>query len=246
VLCAQEVEDIDTLRFFAAQHLGGRYRYLVLVEGNDPRLIDLAVLSKLPLGAVASHQHAVHPEDPAEAVFSRDLLEVDILHPANRSRLFAVFNNHLKSQFVPFDQDPVAGKEANDLRRRRQAETVERLVAARTRPDSRYLVLGDMNDAPEAAPLAAITSSPQLGLVDGLAHPTETRPPKADNPPAPASGAWTHRFKEPGQPARYELFDQIWLSPGLAGHQTGAFIDRRTRHGGDGSDHDPAWVTLSF
>ena len=25
VLCAQEVEDIDTLRFFAAQHLDGRY-----------------------------------------------------------------------------------------------------------------------------------------------------------------------------------------------------------------------------
>ena len=50
VLCAQEVEDIDTLRFFAAQHLGGSYRYLVLVEGNDPRLIDLAVLSRLPLG----------------------------------------------------------------------------------------------------------------------------------------------------------------------------------------------------
>ena len=136
VLCAQEVEDIDTLRFFAAQHLGGGYRYLVLVEGNDPRLIDLAVLSKLPLGAVASHQHAVHPDDPAEAVFSRDLLEVDILHPTNRTRLFTVFNNHLKSQFVPFGQDPVAGKEANDTRRRRQAETVERLVAARTRPDN--------------------------------------------------------------------------------------------------------------
>ena len=26
VLCAQEVEDIDTLRFFVAQHLEGRYR----------------------------------------------------------------------------------------------------------------------------------------------------------------------------------------------------------------------------
>jgi hypothetical protein len=44
VLCAQEVEDIDTLRFFAAQRLAGRYRFLTLLEGNDPRLIDLAVL----------------------------------------------------------------------------------------------------------------------------------------------------------------------------------------------------------
>src|SRR5215217_1443335 len=173
VLCAQEVEDIDTLRFFAARHLDGRYRYLVLVEGNDPRLIDLAVLSRLPLGAVASHQHAVHPEDPAEAVFSRDLLEVDILHPTNGSRLFTVFNNHLKSQFVPFGQDPVAGKEASDTRRRRQAETVERLVAARTRPDSRYLILGDMNDPPDAPSLAAIAASEQLQLVNGLDPPLQ-------------------------------------------------------------------------
>ena len=246
VLCAQEVEDIDTLRFFAAQRLGGRYRYLALVEGNDPRLIDLAVLSKLPLGPVVSHQHAVHREAPGEAVFSRDLLEVDILHPTKRTRLLTVFNNHLKSQFVPFGQDPVAGKEAADTRRRRQAETIEVLVAARTRPDSRYLILGDLNDAPDAAPLAAIASSDRLGLVNALTQPTETRPPKADNPPPPASGAWTHRFKEPGQPAHYELFDQIWLSPALAARQTGAFIDRRTRHGGDGSDHDPAWVTLSL
>jgi endonuclease/exonuclease/phosphatase family metal-dependent hydrolase len=246
VLCAQEVEDIDTLRFFAAQHLAGRYRFLVLVEGNDPRLIDLAVLSRLPLGAVVSHQHAVHPEASSEPVFSRDLLEVDILHPANGSPLFTVFNNHLKSQFVPFDQDPVAGKEANDTRRRRQAETVEQIVAARTRPDSRYVVLGDLNDPPDSPALAPITASAQLGLVNALTRPQETRPPKADDPPPPASGAWTHRFKQAGQPARYELFDQIWLSPALASRQTGAFIDRRTRHGGDGSDHDPSWVTLSL
>ena len=108
------------------------------------------------------------------------------------------------------------------------------------------LVLGDLNDTPDAPPLAAITASEQLGLVNGLAQPAETRPPKADVPPPPASGAWTHRFKEAGQPARYELFDQIWLSPALAARQTGAFIDRRTRHGGDGSDHDPAWVTLTL
>jgi endonuclease/exonuclease/phosphatase family metal-dependent hydrolase len=119
-------------------------------------------------------------------------------------------------------------------------------VAARTRPDSRYLIVGDLNDTPEAPTLAPFTASSQLQLVNGLTQPTETRPPKADTPPPPASGAWTHRFKQAGQPAHYELFDQIWLSPALAARQTGAFIDRRTRHGGDGSDHDPAWVTLSL
>ncbi len=174
VLCAQEVEDIDTLRFFAAQQLAGRYRYLVLVEGNDPRLIDLAVLSKLPLGAVASWQHAVHPDDPTEPVFSRDLLEVEILHPTQGTRLLTVFNNHLKSQFVPFDQDPVAGKQANDERRRRQAETVERIVAARTRPDSRFVVVGDLNDTPDAPTLAAIAASERLSWSTG--SPSRRRP----------------------------------------------------------------------
>ena len=44
----------------------------------------------------------------------------------------------------------------------------------------------------------------------------------------------------------YTLIDQIWLSPRLASRQMGAFIDRRRLHGGDGRDHDPAWVELEF
>jgi hypothetical protein len=39
--------------------------------------------------------------------------------------------------------------------------------------------------------------------------------------------------------------DQVWwLSRPLAPKQTDAFIDRRKRLGGDGSDHDPWWVVL--
>jgi hypothetical protein len=33
--------------------------------------------------------------------------------------------------------------------------------------------------------------------------------------------------------------DQIWLSPPLAPKLTSAFIERRTKAGGDGTDHDP-------
>ena len=40
--------------------------------------------------------------------------------------------------------------------------------------------------------------------------------------------------------------DQVWLSPALAPKQTGAFIDRRSKIGGDGSDRDPAWITLTL
>lgn len=102
-----------------------------------------------------------------------------------------------------------------------------------------------MNDPPESEELAPLVHDADLGLVNALADPRETRPAKPDNPPPP-SNAWTHRFKEEGKPADYELFDQIWLSPALTAKQTDAAIDRRTRHGGDGSDHDPAWIALDL
>jgi exonuclease III len=44
----------------------------------------------------------------------------------------------------------------------------------------------------------------------------------------------------------FDDLDQVWLSAALAPKQTGAFIDRRTKVGGDGSDHDPSWVTLDL
>jgi endonuclease/exonuclease/phosphatase family metal-dependent hydrolase len=244
VVCVQEVEDIETLRMFATNHLQGRYPYLSLLEGNDPRLIDVAVMSRLPLGAVTSWQHARHPADPGANVFSRDLLEVEVLSPDRSRRLVTVYNNHLKSKFVPFDQDPVAGAAAADLRRTQQAETVARIVEARQRPNGRFVIVGDMNDAPTAPTLAALAGG-SLGLVAGLANPRESRPSPAENP-MPVSVAWTSRFKKAGQPAVHELFDQIWLSPALAARQQDAVIHRRTKLGGDASDHDPASVDLDL
>jgi endonuclease/exonuclease/phosphatase family metal-dependent hydrolase len=245
VLAVQEVEDIDTLKRFNSEDLDGRYRWLALIEGNDPRLIDLALLSKLPLGAVTSWRHVVHPDLPSEPVFSRDLLQLEVLNPRRSRVLLRLFNNHLKSHYVPFDQNPVVGEQEANATRQRQAETAARIIDRQTRKGSAYVVLGDMNDPPDSAFLAPLVENSSLGLVDALTMPQETRPAKADTPP-PVSTAWTHRFKETGQPARYELFDQIWLSPTLAQKQTAAFIDRRTRHSGDGSDHDPAWIVLDL
>lgn len=245
VLAVQEVENVATLRQFNAVDLGGRYAYRVLVEGNDPRFIDVGVLSKLPLGAVASHQTAVHPAQPDEPVFGRDLLEVEVLDPQRRRRLFTLYVNHLKSRFVPFGEDPVVTGARNDARRRRQAETVARIVAERQRPDGRYVIVGDMNDGPGSDALAPMLEIEGRALVDGLAVPNETRPAPADRSgPGPTDSRWTYRYKPPGAPARYELFDQIWLSRAMAPRLAGAWIDRRIRLTGDGSDHDPAWVVL--
>lgn len=244
VLAVQEVEDIDTLNRFVRDELGDMYPHRVLVEGNDPRLIDLGVLSKFPIGAVTSWQHAIHPDDPESRVFGRDLLQVEILNPARTRRLLTVYNNHLKSHYVPFNVDQEIGARRANERRRRQAEMASWIIASRMRRNSPYIVLGDMNDPPESPWLAPLIDS-RLALVNGLAEPSETRPAKADIPPPPGP-AWTHRFKPSGQPAEYELYDQIWLSPTLAPRLAGAWIDRRTKHSGDGSDHDPAWIELDL
>jgi endonuclease/exonuclease/phosphatase family metal-dependent hydrolase len=241
VLALQEVEDIDTLRYFAEHELGGLYKNYMLLEGNDPRLIDVALLSKYPIGKTTTWQTAADPKLPNERVFSRDLLQVDIMN--KNKALFTLFINHLKSHYVPFTEDQEAGKKAANERRRLQAETAALIIEQQMQPDAPYIVLGDMNDAPDSAFLRPLTDNFDLKLVDGLANAQETRPaPKTSDQNVPPT--WTHRFKPTGEPAQYELFDQVWLSPSLAPKQTGAFIDRRTTLGGDGSDHDPAWVEL--
>jgi hypothetical protein len=93
--------------------------------------------------------------------------------------------------------------------------------------------------------LAAFVKDPKLGLVNALADPKESRPAPHDDA-EPATKAWTHRFKETGKPAKYELYDQIWLSQALAQHLVDATIERRKNLTGDGSDHDPAWVRLQI
>ena len=248
VLAVQEVEHIEILRKFNRDNLGNHYPHVVLIEGNDRRLIDVGVLSKLPIGAITSHQTAVHPDAPAQRVFGRDLLEVDILEPSG-TKLFTLYNNHLKSHFVPFGEDPVEGAKQANLRRQRQAETIARIVGARQRADARFIVLGDMNDPPDSEfiePMLTIDGNP---MINALAEAKETRDPKAETPgqgPGPTTPIWTHRFNPPGRDTfpKYELLDHIWCSQRLGGQVVSAHIDRRTKHGGDGSDHDPAWIVL--
>ncbi len=242
VLAVQEVEDIDTLKRFNRQNLNGLYPNVVLIEGNDRRLIDVALMSKLPIGGVRSWQTAVHPDVPGRRVFSRDLLEVDIYNHTRTRRLLTIFNNHLKSKFNQFN-DPSVDLQ-NDERRQRQAKVEADIVQQVTRPNSRYVVLGDMNDSPDAEPLVPLINDNDLGLIDGLADPRETREFDAGIG-NPDDSRWTHRFRTGGQ-THFELLDQIWLSPTLGSRQTGSFIDRRERALGDGSDHDPAWVELDF
>lgn len=246
VLAVQEVENINVLKEFNRIYLKGLYPYQVLIEGNDPRFIDVALLSKLPAGAITSFQAAVHNKKPSEPVFSRDCLEVEIFNHTRSQKLFTIYNNHLKSHFGD-DENNGQGKVRNDTRRRQQAEKIADIVGKRMRTNSKYIITGDMNDTPDAAPLQPMFMIDGSKLFDAMANPRETRPPKSERDGYdPQNSVWTHRFKKSGEPPKHELYDQIWLSPALAQAFQGAFIDRRKKHGGDGSDHDPAWIELKI
>ncbi|GAB3751378.1 endonuclease/exonuclease/phosphatase family protein [Microlunatus parietis] len=243
VWIVQEVEHADALKEFNRDHLAGAYRHLMVIDGNDSaRFIDVGILSRRPLGGVTSWQRTFHPDDPSGPIFSRDLIEVEILDARGRRQL-TVFGTHLKSKFVPFDDpDPVAADRRNDLLRTRQADMIARIVAARTNSRQRYLVCGDMNDTPDSAPLQPIASA---GLINALAEPIEIGTVKT-TVDLPASPAWTSTYKESGKPRTFDLIDQIWLSPALASKLTGAFIGRRRKLSRDGTDHDPAWVSFDL
>jgi predicted extracellular nuclease len=80
-------------------------------------------------------------------------------------RLFTLFTNHLTSQFVAFGEDPIAAQAAKAARRRRQGQTITRFVEAELRPDSPFLIVGDMNDTPDSEALQPLVHAP-LGLID--------------------------------------------------------------------------------
>jgi exonuclease III len=160
--------------------------------------------------------------------------------------LFTLFNNRLKSNYIPWDakDKEKEAQESNELRKRR-AETIAKIVKARMGASSSLIILGDMNDTEKSEWIEPFTKDPELRLTNALLNATETHPAKPDDPPPPTT-IWTHRYKPSGQSAEYLLYDQIWLSQPLADKLRETKIDRRTKHSGDGSDHDPAWITLEI
>ena len=223
VLAVQEVEDVGVLHEFALNDLSGMYPYQVLIEGNDPRLIDVGLLSKLPIGGVTSWKYATHGEAPHELVFGRDLLEVEILDPQRRRRLFTLYNNHLKSNYARWDMDPEVARRRNGQRRQRQAETVARIVEAQMRPDSSYVIVGDMNDIPDSQFLEPMIAARGLGLQNALLGAAETRPPKQED--SPASHAHQPRLDLPAPRGRRQHVHA--LRPDLGQPGAGRQADRR-------------------
>jgi endonuclease/exonuclease/phosphatase family metal-dependent hydrolase len=148
VILLQEVENQALLEQLAAEAFpAGGYRAF-LREGNDPRGIDVGVLSRLPFSPGPTHLQ--ERDRAASPLWSRELLE---LHLATAPRPVVVLNAHLVSRL-----DPRA-----DGRRTEQARRVREVAddLARSAMAPRVVVAGDLNDLPSSPAL-----SPLLG--DGV------------------------------------------------------------------------------
>lgn len=159
----QEVENLPLLERLAQGPLAGLGYRAYLIEGRDPRGIDVGLLSRLPVEALRSHLD----DRAADGGFlwARDLLEA---HLGGAARPIVLLGAHLASRLDP----------AADARRAQQAARAREIMAAvqAETPGALVVLLGDLNDLPGSAPLAALLGDRALADLGAT---------------LPQEGAWT-------------------------------------------------------
>ncbi|MCP4251145.1 MAG: hypothetical protein GY778_29255 [bacterium] len=166
VVALQEVENRGYLKRFVDMLIPGLgYEHLVLFEGNDRRGIDVAVLSRFPIGPVTSYRHLRFPDGNGKMMsFRRDLLQATIEPPGGVA--FDVFAVHLKSK----RSDDQGKSLAIRLGEARQIRKILDAQLARD-PQARFVICGDFNDTFDSKPLQTIIgqgSGALTALVDDL------------------------------------------------------------------------------
>ena len=158
ILLTVEVEDRLTLERFNTQVLAGAlgrrpYPYNLLIDGNDPRGIDIGILSRHPITSVRSHLFDTDPERPEDRLFSRDCPEFEIRLDGTP---LVILGNHLKSKF---HDDPEL--------RLAQAKRVAEIYRAALERSPHVIVAGDLNDDPDSEAAAVLRDT---GLRDVMSH----------------------------------------------------------------------------
>jgi len=223
VLGLVEAEDRIVLKRFADAELRSGavvdYPHTMLVDGNDDRGIDVALMTR-PGWSIETVRPHVDDTDADGLVFSRDCPEYTVRTPG-RHRL-VVLVNHLKSKGFGRQAD-------NDSRRRRQAtrgaELYRRLRDSGT---AHVAVLGDLNDLPTSMPLAPLLQ--ETDLRDISTH------PRFDDGGRPGTF---------GNCTASNKIDYILLSPALFDRVSGGGIFRMGAWGGKNGTLWPHYDTLT-
>lgn len=136
VACLQEVSSHTGALERLASELQGSLPHLSHSAGNDPRGMNVAILSRWPLIRAFSHADLEFRvvEGDRRTRFSRDLLRVDL---EKDGQTWTIYNAHLKS---------MRGGASARLQRRSEAATIARLVAEQMQETSLFVLAGDFND----------------------------------------------------------------------------------------------------
>ncbi len=170
IICLQEVENIDALHAFEYGYLfkmvGSGYRHKYLVEGNDGRGIDVAVMTRtqtldgeeIEFVKMESHAHLTYQEmglyndklkemgeEPLNRIFRRDCLEMDFRIGGKPLTIFVV---HFKSMGP--GKNGAEGREYTMPVRQAEARATKKIVERRFGKDKtankRWMICGDFND----------------------------------------------------------------------------------------------------
>jgi endonuclease/exonuclease/phosphatase family metal-dependent hydrolase len=216
-----EVEDRPSLDRFNQDLLGGQFDHVMLIDGNDPRGIDVGIMTTKKVEIISMHSNVDEPDPgaPGEHLFSRDCAEYLCRLPTKKT--VRVLLNHFKSQ-----------SGGGGEKRARQAKGVRRIVDQLVASSEKNLiVMGDLNEGPDGqgnpakhfAPLYAPTSP----LVDVFSLPAFDPGPR---PGTFQSCSTTNRL------------DYIFVSKDLAPKVVGGGIERHGLWGDPATKNPPkAW-----
>ncbi len=152
----QEVENKIVLGDLAAK-LKGAYAHQHITQGNDPRGIDIALLSNVPLDKVVDHSKEFFKAstDPNKTyVFARDVLEA---HLTVNGRQVVLMGIHYKS-----------GNDPDSIQKRLAEAEKTRSIVAQVKfesPGAAVIVLGDFNAPPGSPSVTALQGAAPLALV---------------------------------------------------------------------------------
>lgn len=251
IVCLQEIENMDTLKNFLSTYLSNAgYKYKMLIDGNDPRLIDVALISKIPFGNVKTHQYL---KNGSSLVFSRDCLEVEF---EIDGKPLTVFINHFKSMFDQGNLTPAQKRAKTAAKRILQSNALLSIIKQKfPEPEkANWLAVGDLNDYPDSK--SALKTLLNSNWMENI---VQTRITDENE-------RWTHFWDTTVVPVdeRYKQIDYIFLSKKIADQNPGAvpvivrngLSTKATKYTGvrfDGitdkktaSDHCPVAVTITL
>ncbi len=177
IVCLQEVESLEALNTFEEGYLyrmtGEGYRQKVLIEGNDGRGIDVAVMMRdktrsgeaIAIVDIRSHADVTFrllqlfsadladAERPDSRIFRRDCLEIDV---TIGGRPLTIYNVHFKSMTSP--RNGMDGRTATLPLRIAEARAVRSIIESRFGKEgaghANFVICGDMNDYQEKMVIA--------------------------------------------------------------------------------------------